>query len=72
MKINMNGYYRINGKIYYPMAVNHKFPRLRWAEVSETINHRVFPNLENMDVQEVSEHQAEVYFQRSKINPRDW
>jgi hypothetical protein len=68
----MDGWYRINGKIYYPMVVNDNFPQLRWSEVGETINHRVFPNLENMDVQEVSEFEADVYFQRSQVNPRNW
>ena len=72
MEINPNGWYRINGKIYYPLSVNEYFPVQRWSEVGEVINHRVFPNLENMDVQEVSKFKADVYFQRSQVNPRNW
>ena len=65
MKINMEGWYRINGKIYWPMVVNDDFPQLRWCEVGETINHRVFPNLENLDVQEVSDLEAYAYYVRN-------
>ena len=72
MEIKTCNYYRIEGKIYMAMGVTDKFPVQRFMECTSTISHRVFPNIENMDVQEVSEHQADVYFQRSQVNPRNW
>jgi hypothetical protein len=65
--IYTNKFYKIQGKIYMALVVNKYFPTRRFQLCAGFCSQRVFPNLRNMQVEEVTEKEADEAFYKNSV-----